>query len=52
VRPAGRPAEIKVGPDELAQAEMLGQCGGQQELRVGHQMVIVEGRVEAVEAVR
>jgi hypothetical protein len=52
VRPPGRPAEIKVGLDELAQPEVLGQRGRQQQPRVGHQAIVVEGRVEAVKPVR
>jgi hypothetical protein len=38
--------------DQLPEAQVLGQCGRQQETGVGHQAVVVEGDVEAVEAVR
>jgi len=38
--------------DQLAQAEMVGQRGRQDEAGIGHQAVVVEGRVESVEAVR
>ena len=52
VRPARHGAEIKMLVDQLAQAQMVSQGGRQEEPRVGHQAIIVEGRVEAVEAVR
>jgi len=51
VRPAGRSAEVEVGLDELAQAEMLGEGGRQEEARVGHELRPVERRAEPVEAV-
>ncbi len=38
--------------DEALEAEVLGQGGRQEEPRVGHQAIVVEGRVEPVEAVR
>jgi len=31
---------------------MLGQGGWQEDPRVGHQAIVVEGRIEAIEAVR
>jgi hypothetical protein len=41
-----------MGLDEVLEAKMLGQGGRQQEPGVGHQAIVVEGRVEAVQAVR
>lgn len=38
--------------DELAQAEMLGQGGRQQEPGVGHQTVVVEAGFQLVQGVR
>jgi len=38
--------------DQTFQTEVVGQSGWQQETRVGHQTIVVKGRVEAVEAVR
>jgi len=52
IRPAGRRAEVEVLVHQLAQAEMVSQRGRQEEPRIGHQAVIVEGHIEAVEAVR
>ena len=40
-----------MGLDELAQAEMLGEGGRQEEARVGHELRPVERRAEPVEAV-
>jgi hypothetical protein len=37
--------------NQRAQAEVLGQGGRQEEPGVGDQPIVVEGRVEAVEAV-
>ena len=34
------------------EAEVMGQRGRQDQARIGHQAVVIEGRVEAVEAVR
>ena len=50
-RPGGSP-EVEVGVDELLQTEMLGERGRQQQPRVGHQAVVVEGRFKPVEAMR
>jgi hypothetical protein len=36
---------------ETLQTEVVGQRDGQDEARVGHQAVVIEGRVEPVEAV-
>ena len=44
--------EVEVGVDELLQTEMLGERGRQQQPRVGHQAVVVEGRFKPVEAMR
>ena len=52
VGPAGRRPEVEVLVDELPQAQVVGQRGRQEQARVGHQAVVVEGRVEPVEAVR
>lgn len=52
VGPAHRVAQVEVLIDELLQAQVLHQGGRQQEPGIGHQAVIVEGRVESVEAVR
>ena len=49
---AGLVAQVEVLVDEPLQAQVVGQRGRQQEARIGHQAVVVEGRVEAVEAVR
>jgi hypothetical protein len=37
--------------DELAQAEMLGDGGRQEESRISQQAVVVEGHIEPAEAV-
>jgi hypothetical protein len=52
VRPPRCLPEIEMLVDQLAQAQVVGQGGRQHQARVGHQMVVVEGRVEAVEGVR
>jgi hypothetical protein len=52
VRSSGCRTEVEMRIDQLAQAEVLGQRGRQQEPRVGHQAIVVKGRVEPVEAVR
>jgi hypothetical protein len=48
----GRLPEVEVRLDQLAQAEMRGERGRQEEPGVGHQAIVVEGRIEPVEAVR
>ena len=52
VRPTRGSPEVEVGVDELLQTEMLGERGRQQQPRVGHQAVVVEGRFKPVEAMR
>ena len=52
VRPTRGSPEVEVGVDELLQTEMLGERGRQQQPRVGHQAVVVEGRFNPVEAMR
>jgi hypothetical protein len=52
VGPSRFVAQVEVGIDELAEAQMLGQGGRQEEARISHQTVIVKGRVNPVEAVR
>ena len=51
LRPARRPPQVEVLVDELPETQVVGQGGRQEEPRVGHQAVIVEGRLEPVEAV-
>ena len=51
-RPAARPPEVEVFVHQLPEIEVVGQGGRQEEPRVGHQAIIVEGHIEAVEAVR
>ena len=52
VRPAGLGAEVEVLVNERLQAHVLGQRRRQEEPRVGHQTIVVEGRVKAIQAVR
>ena len=52
VRPTRPGTEVEVLVHQLAETEMMGQGGRQQEPRVGHQAVVVERRVKPVEAVR
>jgi hypothetical protein len=52
VRPAGRRAQVEMALDELPEAQVMGQGDRQQEARVGHQAIVIEGHVEPVEAVR
>ena len=52
VRPTRGSPEVEVGVDELLQTEMLGERGRQQQPRVGHQAVVVEGCFKPVEAMR
>ncbi len=49
---AGLATEVEVAIDELSKTQASGQGGRQEEPRVGHQAVVVEGRVEPVEAMR
>ena len=51
VRPARRAAEGEALPEELGQAEAPGQGGRKNQPGIGHQAVIVEGDVDAVELV-
>jgi hypothetical protein len=50
IRPTGPGAEVKVLVNQLLQTEVVSQGGRQQEPRIGHQTVVVEGHVEPVEA--
>ena len=52
MRPSGCPPEIEVALDERLQAKVVGQRGRQQEPRIGHQVVVVKGRLEPIGAVR
>jgi hypothetical protein len=38
--------------DRLAETEVLGQRGRQDQAGIGHQAVVVEGHIEPVEGVR
>jgi hypothetical protein len=38
--------------DERSQPQVMGQGGRQEEPRIGHQAIIIEGHIESVEAVR
>ena len=51
VRPARRAAKVKVMVDEFPQAQALGEGGWQQQAGIGHQAVIVEGDLDAVEVI-
>jgi len=44
--------ELACGLDELLRAEMRSQRGRQEESRISDQAIVVEGRIEAVEAMR
>jgi hypothetical protein len=44
-------AEIEEALDESLQAEMPGQGGRQQEARVGHQAIVVEGHINPLDGV-
>jgi hypothetical protein len=52
VRSSGCSPQNEVTLRQRLQAEVVGQRGRQQQPRVGHQVVVVEGRVEAVKPVR
>jgi len=47
IRSADRRAEVEMALDQTFQTEVVGQSGWQQETRVGHQTIVVKGRVEA-----
>ena len=44
VRPPRRVTEVEVAVGELLQTEMLGERGREEQPRIGHQAVVVEGR--------
>ena len=52
MRITGHLPEVDVGVDQRLQTEMLGERGRQEQPRVGHQAVVVEGCFKSVEAVR
>jgi tetratricopeptide (TPR) repeat protein len=52
VRPARLVAEVEMLVDEALEVEVLGQRRRQEEPRVRHQAIVVEGRVKAIQAVR
>ena len=43
VRPPRRVTEVEVAVGELLQTEMLGERGREEQPRIGHQAVVVEG---------
>ncbi len=47
-----RISQVNVAVHQLSQSQMVGQGNGQKQPRVGHQAVIVEGHMDAVEALR
>jgi hypothetical protein len=51
VRPARRIAHVDVLVHKFTKTEPTGQRNRQEEARVGHQAIVVEGHVEPVEAV-
>ena len=51
VGPTGLGAQVQVLVDQLLQTQVVGQRGRQDQARVGHQPVVVEGRIQTVEAV-
>ena len=52
VRPARRVTEVEVAVGELLQTEMLGERGREEQPRIGHQAVVVEGDVYPVGVAR
>ena len=52
VRPPRCVTEVEVAVGELLQTEMLGERGREEQPRIGHQAVVVEGRLKLVEAGR
>ena len=52
VRPPRRVTEVDAAVGELLQTEMLGERGREEQPRIGHQAVVVEGRLKLVEAGR
>ena len=52
VRPPRRVTEVEVAVGELLQTEMLGERGREEQPRIGHQAVVVEGDVYPVGVAR
>ena len=52
VRPPRRVTEVDAAVGELLQTEMLGERGREEQPRIGHQAVVVEGDVYPVGAAR
>ena len=52
VRPARRVTEVEVGVRQCTEAEPAGERGGEQQARIGHQAVVVEGDVYPVGVAR
>ena len=51
VRPAGSPAQIEEPIDQSLQAQVESQGGRHEEPGIGHQVVVVEGRINPVDGV-
>ena len=51
VGPARGIAQVQVPVDQLGKAEVQGQSGWKEQAGVGHQAVVVEGDLDAVEEV-
>jgi hypothetical protein len=49
---AGLRSQVQALVDQPLETEVMSQRSGQDQPGIGHQAVIVEGRVESVEAVR
>ena len=52
IRPARRVAQINPLVDQLPQSQMLGQARRGDQPGVGHQPLVVEGHLDAVQTVR
>ena len=48
VRPPRRSSQVNVVVDEFTQTQVLGEGGGKEQPRIGHQAVVVEGDLNAV----
>jgi hypothetical protein len=48
---SGLRPQVQVLVDQSLETQVVGQRGGQDEARIGHQAVVVEGRFHTVEAV-
>ena len=52
VRPAHCVTEVEVGVRQCTEAELAGERGGEQQARLGHEAVVVEGDVYPVRVAR